>query len=482
MKSRINKRNSKKIYRLFSLFSGAGGLDLGFELSGEYKSYFANDVLEPPADTYTYNFKGSIIYSENKKIDCQKPAFLLMDASNINFNSLLKVKPDVLIGGPPCQDFSIIRGPSYERIGIKAKRGKLYSHFIRALIHLQPKVFIFENVPGLKSANNGSAYKIIHEDFSNLDIRWSEIKKIVKDNYSNNIKKYYLIFSKIINSADLGVPQKRRRLIIIGIREDLIDNDIFTLAQLKQRTERILSDPQSIFKKYPMTPIEIFEGKPLPLLRNKYKEIISQYSEVIEKINTPKALAWKENIWNKLSFDVVEDYLEINNIVPANKSEIESAFKEHARILKDLDYYDKNIKDQYFSDNSNDLPTEKEEVKERIKWIPPNENYLFVKGTNMEVNGNGMSLIYRRIHPLLPAYTVVAYGGGGTWGYHYERSRSKMTNRERARLQTFPDWFLFKGNISQVRAQIGEAVPVLMSKNIGFLVSEILNNFGNGRN
>jgi DNA (cytosine-5)-methyltransferase 1 len=69
---------------------------------------------------------------------------------------------------------------------------------------------------------------------------------------------------------------------------------------------------------------------------------------------------------------------------------------------------------------------------------------------------------------------VVAYGGGGTWGYHYERGRSKLTNRERARLQTFPDSFEFIGNNSQVRAQIGEAVPPLMGKVIGEVVAKIL--------
>ncbi|MEQ6360498.1 DNA cytosine methyltransferase [Thermoanaerobacter thermohydrosulfuricus] len=85
-----------------------------------------------------------------------------------------------------------------------------------------------------------------------------------------------------------------------------------------------------------------------------------------------------------------------------------------------------------------------------------------------------MSLIYRRIHPLKPSYTVVAYGGGGTWGYHYRRNRGKLTNRERARLQTFPDTFLFKGTSSEVRAQIGEAVPPLLGKKIARAVKLIL--------
>jgi len=106
--------------------------------------------------------------------------------------------------------------------------------------------------------------------------------------------------------------------------------------------------------------------------------------------------------------------------------------------------------------------------------IPPDMNHEFVNGTQWHVNGRGMSLIYRRIHPLKPAYTVVAFGGGGTWSYHYERDRAVLTNRERARLQTFPDDFLFNGNRSQIRAQIGEAVPPLFAKRLGAILAESL--------
>lgn len=69
-----------------------------------------------------------------------------------------------------------------------------------------------------------------------------------------------------------------------------------------------------------------------------------------------------------------------------------------------------------------------------------------------------ISHVYRRIHPDKPSTTIIAAGGGGTWGYHYPEPRS-LTNRERARLQTFPDNFIFEGSIAEVRRQIGNAVP-----------------------
>ena len=126
-----------------------------------------------------------------------------------------------------------------------------------------------------------------------------------------------------------------------------------------------------------------------------------------------------------------------------------------------------------FQDHSNEIQPEAKSVKDRMKHIPPWENHLFVQGTEWEVKGL-MSNIYRRIHPIIPSPTIIAFGGGGTWGYHYDRNRGKLTNRERARLQTFPDDFMFSGGVGKVRAQIGEAVPPLAGKRIAQASSMIL--------
>ena len=83
------------------------------------------------------------------------------------------------------------------------------------------------------------------------------------------------------------------------------------------------------------------------------------------------------------------------------------------------------------------------------------------------------SNIYRRLDRNKPSYTVIASGGGGTWGYHYEEPRP-LTNRERARLQGFPDDYVFVGNVREVRKQIGNAVPPLMAKTIAKKIKEML--------
>jgi len=461
-------------FTLFSLFSGAGGIDLGFLLSGSFNILFANDALPSPVKTYAYNFHHKIVdVNEIASLRFDFPVCVLGDVSNIDFSKIRSEGVDVVIGGPPCQDFSIVRGPEKERQGLSFKRGRLYVHFVRALVHLNPKVFVFENVPGLKSANRGIAYKTIIEDFVKLNLRWEEVRKIAGNGTSKNAKNYLIIFSGIVDSAHLGVPQRRKRLIIIGARGDLFGKDWVVLSAVKQKVENILLGRKCIFRKYPLTPLEVFEGKPLHELDNEYREIMEEYKDVADSVKTERALVWRKE-WEKLSFDAVTDYLKLNEIVPKSKGEMEEAFSEHAEVLKKLGYLGIRLEGRYFPDKSNDLPEGSESVLARLRMIPPGENHLFVKGTEWEVEGRGMSLIYRRLHPLKPSYTVVAYGGGGTWGYHYRRCRGRLTNRERARLQTFPDWFLFKGSASEVRAQIGEAVPPLLGQKIAEAVEVIL--------
>ena len=456
---------------MVSLFSGAGGMDLGFTLTGGFRSILANDILTPPAQTYALNFGHHIVdIREDSAFKKSSPVYLIGDVADLDFKNFKESPVDLVVGGPPCQDFSVVRGPSDERKGIDVVRGRLYAQFVRVLIHLQPKVFVFENVPGLKSANRGAAYKAILEDFTELKIRWEEIKRLTGNHYRSTLSSYSIVFSDIVDSAFLGVPQKRKRLIVIGAREDLLRH--CSLFDLKQEAERVLFGRGSLLGRYPLTPLEVFEGLPLPELDREYKAIMMEYRDLEKGLPEERIPRWEN--FKKLTFDVVRDYLALNDIAGNDSREADKAFEEHRAVLKKLGYYNSRVEGKFFLDKSNILPNEKEAVLERLKMIPPGENHSFVKGTRWEVEGKGMSLIYRRLHPLIPSYTVVAYGGGGTWGYHYKRDRGRLTNRERARLQTFPDWFLFSGSTSEIRAQIGEAVPPLLGEKIAEVVKIIL--------
>lgn len=111
---------------------------------------------------------------------------------------------------------------------------------------------------------------------------------------------------------------------------------------------------------------------------------------------------------------------------------------------------------------NNELTRQSDIVIERLKHIPPGKNAWYEgipAHLQLNVKGARMSQIYKRLDPKKPSYTITGSGGGGTHVYHWSEPRA-LTNRERARIQTFPDWFKFIGSKESVRKQIGMAVPV----------------------
>ena len=466
--------------KIISLFSGAGGLDEGFRLAlKNYKLIFANEILSAPAKTFAKNFSAECIdkyiklHDENTLLH-RRPIIIKDSIENLKFEELSRIfdHPDIILGGPPCQDFSVLRGKN-GRKGIEVQRGKLYSYFVKSLAHFQPNIFVFENVPGLKSANEGTAYKTIINDFENLSESYENIKIDVGNHiYTKNLKKYKLIFNDIVNFSYLGVPQIRKRLIIIGVRYDIINSVSYEkINMLKKSIKEILKGSKKHFNIFPLTPIEVFEGDTLKNLNEKYKRVIKEYEDLFEKNKSRLAQKWKEEVWEKLKFDIKEDYMFFNNVPDYLENKFDLAMEEHAEVLKLLGYYGNPIKNE-----EKDIKTDAEKVLMRMYLIPPGGNYEFVEDPDLKVKGL-MSNIYRRINPLVPSPAVIAYGGGGTWGYHYERSRGKLTNKERARLQTFPEKFSFEGNFQEIRAQIGEAVPPLGAYYIAEAVNSIIENF-----
>lgn len=125
---------------------------------------------------------------------------------------------------------------------------------------------------------------------------------------------------------------------------------------------------------------------------------------------------------------------------------------------------------------NNELTRQSQQVVERLSYIKPGQNAFTAdipEHLQLKVKGAKISQIYKRLDPAKPAYTVTGSGGGGTHIYHYEENRA-LTNRERARLQTFPDDYIFEGTKESVRKQIGMAVP---PKGAQIIFEAILNTF-----
>lgn len=192
-------------FNLISLFSGCGGLDLGFELGGLdailgsdivdeafknknifdvirnqsiFHTIYANDIFKEATQTFKKNFQNNIY---------------------IHIEDIRKIKSfpkaDIVLGGFPCPGFSEA-GPRL----IDDERNFLYLHFIRCLIQVKPKVFVAENVKGMMTLGKGEVFKQIVQDFEAAG---------------------YKIYHKLVNSVNYGVPQMRERVFLIGIRSDL---------------------------------------------------------------------------------------------------------------------------------------------------------------------------------------------------------------------------------------------------------------------
>lgn len=126
---------------------------------------------------------------------------------------------------------------------------------------------------------------------------------------------------------------------------------------------------------------------------------------------------------------------------------------------------------------NNESATASATVTERLKHIQPGENAWTANlpdHLKLNVKGAKMSQIYKRLHPDLPSYTITGSGGGGTHCYHFAEPRP-LTNRERARIQSFPDDFFFHGNYDSARKQIGMAVPPRLSNVIFTAILNTLN-------
>ena len=475
----ISAGKSQRRLKVISLFSGCGGLDLGFTMSGRFSLKFANDINESAAKVYSENFNAKII-SRIPDRSSQRPLFLKEDIQNIDFGQIKSILPDidVVIGGPPCQDFSLARGTDRANAGIYTQRGKLYAYFVKALMYLRPKYFVFENVPGIKSDNKGMTWDIIREDFSNLSMHAGDIEKIAGDGFSGNGTSYFLAYHGIADASAVGTPQKRKRVIIIGIRKDLIENSPagsvqYLTDEIRKICRSKIEGEGLCFSKYPLTSIEAFEGKTLDTLDDRYRSIMEEWLFDEKNRDVPELNEWAEKNSNALDEGVLMNYCKANSsqFLPV---ELEKAMDDHRKVLESLGFIGVRVligSDQM--DKACSIPTENPRVVSRLYFTPPDKNYKFLYNHKCwKVEGKNISMIYRRLHPLKPAYTVTANGGGGTHGYHYEKSRGRLTNRERARLQSFPDWFKFSGTYTQQREIIGNAVPPLLGKAVAMALSE----------
>lgn len=310
-----------------SVFCGGGGLDLGFVSAG-FKPLFSSDIVPAYCDTVRQNLGGHI--SEPHDITTLSGRTVL---------ARIGVAPDVVIGGPPCQSFSILGG----RKSTADPRGKLVYEYARFIREMEPKAFLFENVPGILTVNKGKDWKELLAFFeaeTGYHIQWTKL-----------------------NAVWFGAPQYRKRVIAVGFRD-------------MARAEKF---------KWP-------------------KRIYAESWEIPELGKLPPRHAG-------LAFDDIDGLP--NQIL-----------REHC-----------------------------ERVRLRYSQVEP--------------GGRDRKDHTDRVHSNRPSGTVlVGSGAGGGRPFIHPSDHRHITVREAARLQSFPDSWVFAGGPTSSYRQVGNAVPPLLAQAI----------------
>lgn len=348
----------KKI-NVIDLFSGCGGLSFGFHLDKIFNTIFSNDIDAKIAETYKYNFPSTKFYVENvSKISKEKI---------LNDLKIKEITVDLVIGGPPCQAFSTLG-----KRDINDKRVYLFKEYLRIVNDFKPKMFLFENVKGILSMNNGKLFDTILKEFKKID---------------------YDIHYKVLNAWDYGVPQIRKRVFIFGLKREL--NNYF------EKIDELLLE---------------FKAK--------------------EKINFLDATS---------DLPPLNPGEEKNIYISAPKNEFQKWVRNNNNFL--TNHYSPKYSSKLMS------------IMENLKEGETPKNLPSIIRPK-----SGFSNTYSRLWFNKPGHTITRnFTAPSSSRCIHPKDNRSLTIREGARIQSFPDYFVFKGTSTSIKLQIGNSVPPLLS-------------------
>lgn len=331
---------------IIDLFCGCGGFSLGFERAG-FNVLLGIDIWKDALDTFAHNHRGSKTLNADLSILKPKEIEPLLDGKEI----------DVIIGGPPCQGFSV----AGKRI-VDDVRNRLYKGFVNIVSYFHPKAFVLENVPNILSIGGGIVRDSIVKDFTNIG---------------------YAVEYKVLTASDYGVPQNRRRAFFVGFKNG--SRFSFPTPSISPRVtakEAISDLPEH----------GIADGEPYPV------EAQSDYQSLMRECSGG-VFNHQPTIHNQKTVDII------------------------SRVPDGGNY--------------KDLPAELQSTRKvHIAWT--------------------------RLNSEKPSFTIDT---GHRHHFHYLYNRIP-TARESARIQSFPDDFIFQCSRTSQLKQIGNAVPPLMGEAI----------------
>jgi DNA (cytosine-5)-methyltransferase 1 len=399
-------------FKVVSLFSGCGGLDLGFINAG-FEVVWANDFFPDAVKTYKKNIGDHIVLGDITKI----PSSQIPD----DF--------DILLGGFPCQGFSIANN----KRSMEDERNFLYKEMLRIVKDKKPKFFLAENVKGLLSMHDGKVVEIIVNDFKKIG---------------------YKVDYKIVNSADYGVPQQRERILIMGNRLGVIN-------KFPEPTHGNISKKEqtTLFTKKIKPYVSVKEAtKHLADLWISYNPIIKDGRKIYNHIARTNV---HDKFWSRkheVNQHEICDYLKYWR----NKKGVSTK-----KVDEHFGY--KHTAGHWFrkDNNSGSIPTPDDWWK--LKELLGFDNKFDKKVTELELKEIKFEQSLRINNWDKPSDTITATGPE----IHPNKKR-RMSVRECAIIQTFPDNFIFEGSLGNMYKQIGNAVPVLLGEKVAQTIKEIL--------
>lgn len=222
-------RRKRKSIPAISLFSGSGGMDLGFLKEG-FDIRVAVEVDPAACETLRKNFR----HLRGARLIC-RPIEEVSTRQILRAAGLEPGEAGIVFGGPPCQSFCV----AGNRLGLRDPRGRSLLEFLRVVREARPAVFCIENVPGLLN----------HSEFEGL--------ALIRDEVNRGLEQHYEITSSIMDAAEHGVPQRRRRVFVIGWQGP--GEFYFPGA-----THQIMGAPQRIWKRPALTVRQALRGLPEP--------------------------------------------------------------------------------------------------------------------------------------------------------------------------------------------------------------------------
>jgi len=370
------------------LFSGAGGWSCGLEMAG-LSVVGAIDHDRCASETHKVNFPS-----------CETICSDITTFSPKDLEKRVGENIDVIVGSPPCQTFSTLGHGKMASLGIDLKgdiRNYYYKAYVDYVRHFRPKIFVMENVPGFATKHNGDIFK----DFCGL---------LGGD-------KGYRLAHTIVKTEEYGIPQKRRRLIVVGFRIDL------QIAKQKNPIE-VLCPPENIRKHVTVSEAvgdlpDIVDDWRIDEMPYSVKKCQSGYQALLRN----EGLTVRNNIC-RISNPLAKEMFKF--LAPGQRySDLSRKTRANLKFLSSF---------------------KSEIIKTRCRRLPLNE----------------------------PSWTVIAHIGMDGYEYIHPNANRTLSVREAARLQSFPDWFVFCGNMRQQYVQVGNAVPPLLAYSIATKIKELV--------